>query len=109
MFLRIMSIVFLFLVRLRFPSHLSTVQVIRNRYGNEVVKLMPKFEKLDFKHRKVLVDLDFLDNCNRNNVAPKFVQFRVTSKDFRNSSTNDNAKQNYLNEKFPTRRNAQDC
>ena len=87
MFLRVMSIVFLFLVRLRFPSLLSTVQVIRNRYGNEVVKLMQKFEKLDFKYRKVLLDLDFLDNCIRNNVAPKFVQFRVANKYLGNSST----------------------
>ena len=70
-----------------FPSHLSTVQVIRDRCGNDVVKLMRKFEKLDFKYRKVLLDLDFLDNCIRNNVAPKFVQFRVANKDLRNSST----------------------
>ena len=49
MFLRIISIVFLFLVHLGFSSHLSTVQVIRNRYGNEVVKLMWKFERLNFR------------------------------------------------------------
>ena len=87
MFLRVISIVFLFLACLCFPSHLSTVQVIRNRYGNEVVKLMRKFEKQDFKYRKVLLDLDFLDNCIRNNIVPKFVQFRVADKELRNSST----------------------
>ena len=64
---------------------MSGIQVIRNRYGNEVVKLMRKFERLDFKYRKVLLDLDFLDNCIRNNVVPKFVQFRVANKDLRNS------------------------
>ena len=87
MFLRVIYIVFLFLVRLGFPSHMSTVQVIRNRYGNEVGKLMRKFERLDFKYRKVLLDLDFPDNCIRNNVVPKFVQFRVPNKDLRNSPT----------------------
>ena len=87
MFLWVMSIVFLFPVRLRFPSHLPIVQVIRNRYGNEVVKMMRKFEKLDFTYRKVLLDLDFLDNSIRNNVAPKFVQFRVANRDLRSSST----------------------
>ena len=80
-----MSIVFLFLVNFRFPSHSSTVQVIRNRYGNEVVKLIRKFENLDFKYWKVLLDLDFLDNCNRNNGASKLVQFQVANKDLRNS------------------------
>ena len=59
MFLRVMPIVFLFLVRLRFPSHLSAVQVIRNRYDNEVVKLMRKFENLDFKYRKSIVRFSF--------------------------------------------------
>ena len=61
--------------------------MIRNRYGNEVVKLMQKFEKLDFRYQKVFLDLDFLDNSIRNDVAPKFIQFRVANKDLRNSST----------------------
>ena len=61
--------------------------MIRNRYGNEVVKLMRKFEKLDFRYQKVFLDLDFLDNSIRNDVAPKFIQFRVANKDLRNSST----------------------
>ena len=61
--------------------------MIRNRYGNEVVKPMRKFKKLDFKYQKVFLDLDFLDNSIRNDVAPKFIQFRVANKDLRNSST----------------------
>ena len=48
---------------------------------------MGKFERLDFKYRKVLLDLDFLDNCIRNNVVLKFVQFRVANKILRNSPT----------------------
>ena len=86
MFIPVISIVLLFLVCLRFPSHLLTLQVVRNRYGNEVAKLMHKFERLDFRYRKVLLDLDFLDNCIRNDVFPKFVKFRVANKDFPNPS-----------------------
>ena len=100
---------FLFLVRLRFPSHLSTVQVICNRYGNEVVNLMRKFERLDFRYRIVLLDLDFLDNCIRNDVVSKFVQFRVTNKDFAIRQFIERAKQNYLSNKFPTKRDTEDC
>ena len=85
--LRVISIVFLFLVRLRFPSNLSTIQVIRNRYGNDTVKLVRQFEKLDYKHRKILLDLNFLENCIKNNVTPKFLQFRLANKDLRSSST----------------------
>mgnify|MGYP001800918522 FL=1 len=87
MFVRVISLVFLFLVRLRFPAHLSITQVIRKRYGNNNVKLIRSFEKIDFKYRKLLLDIDFLENCVNNNVAPKFVQFRVANKDLRNSNT----------------------
>ena len=64
--LRVISIVFLFLVQLRFPSNLSTIQVIRNRYGNDTVKLVRQFEKLNYKHRKILLDLNFFKNCIKN-------------------------------------------
>ena len=73
--LRVISIVFLFLVRLRFPSNLSTIQVIRNRYGNDTVKLLRQFEKLNYKHHKILLDLHFLENCIKNNVTPSFYNF----------------------------------
>ena len=86
MILRVISIVFLFLVLLRFPSNLSTIQVIRNRYGNDTVKLVRQFKKLDCKYRKLLLDLSFLENYTTN-VIPKFVQFRLASRDLRESST----------------------
>ena len=86
--LRVISIVFLFLVRLRFPSNLSTIQVIRSRYGNDTVKLVRQFEKLNYKHCKILLDLNFFENCIKNDVTPKFVQFRLANKDLQNSSTN---------------------
>ena len=48
---------------------------------------MRKYERLDFRYQKILVDLDFLDNCIRNYAVPKFVQFRVANKYLRNVST----------------------
>ena len=59
--LRTLALVFLFLVvRRRFPSRLSLLQFIRNRYGGTIVKLVRKFQKVAFKHRKVALDLNFL-------------------------------------------------
>ena len=58
MFLRTLALAFMFLVRLRFPSRLSLLQVIRNRYGDTIIKLVNKFEKVDFKHRKAALDLN---------------------------------------------------
>ena len=86
MFLKAVSIIFLFLVRLRFPRHLSTIKVLQKRYGDVIVRKVREFEKLDFKYRKVLLDIDFLNACLKNNIIPKFVQFRVSNKDLRNST-----------------------
>ena len=70
----------MFLVRLRFPSRLSLLQVIRNRYGDTIVKLVRKFEKVDFKHSKAALDLNFLQTFRSFNVIQKFLQFRVANK-----------------------------
>ena len=63
MLLKALALVFLFLMRLRFPKNLSLIQVIHKRYGNTIVKLVRRFEKLDFQHRKVALDLQFLKTC----------------------------------------------
>ena len=85
MLLRTVALVFMFLVRLRFPSRLSLLQVIRNRYGDTIVKLVRKFEKVDFKHRKAALDLNFLQTCRSFNVIPKLLQFRVANENLRRS------------------------
>ena len=85
MFLRTLALVFIFLVRLRFPSRLSLLQVIRNRYGDTIVKLVRKFENVDFKHSKVALDLNFLQTCRSFNVIPKFLQFPIANKNLRRS------------------------
>ena len=51
------------------------IQVIINGYGNDTVKLVRQFEKLDYKYRKLLLDIGFLENYIRDNVTPKFMQF----------------------------------
>ena len=80
MLLRTLALVFMSLVRLRFPSRWSLLQVICNRDGGTVVKLVCKFEKVDFKHCKAALDLDFLQTCRSFNVIPKFLQFRAANK-----------------------------
>ena len=73
-------------MRLRFPNHLSTIKVLWKRYGDVIVGKVREFEKLDFKYSKVLLDIDFLNTCLKNNIIPKFVQFLVSNKDLRNST-----------------------
>ena len=42
-------------------------------------------EKLEFKHEKAIVDLDFLISCRKNSFFPKFLQFKVSNKQLRAS------------------------
>ena len=63
-----MSLVFIFLTRLRFPSKLSIAEVLRKRYGDRILKLVRKFEKTDIKHKKPFLDLQFLKICEHHNV-----------------------------------------
>ena len=63
MIIRVLSLVFLSIVRLRFPSDKSIANVIRFRYNDKIVKQIHRFEKLDFKIQKNKADLDFLQSC----------------------------------------------
>ena len=83
----VISLVFIFLTRLRFPSRLSIAEVLRNRYGDRTLKLVRKFEKTDIKHKKALLDLQFLKICEDHNVIPKFLRFKVVYSNLRFSST----------------------
>ena len=59
---------FIFLTRLRFLSNISIAEVLRKRDGDRILKLVRKFEKTDIKHKKALLDLQFLKTCEDHNV-----------------------------------------
>ena len=80
MLIRAASIILMFICRCRFPRELSIADVIRKRYGNHVVRNMRKFEKLDFRYRKTLLDIEFLNLCLQNKVIPKFLKNRFAAK-----------------------------
>ena len=67
------ALVFIFIARLRFPSGFSIVEVLRSRYGTDLVKNVRKLEKIDYKYRKLHLDLNFLQSCEHSNVIPKFL------------------------------------
>ena len=69
--IRIAALVFIFVARLRFTSGFSIVEMLRNRYGTDLVKNIRKTEKIDYKYRKLMLDLNFLQNCRHSNVIGK--------------------------------------
>ena len=74
MMIFVISLVFIFLTRLRFSSRLSMAEVLRKRYGDQTLKLVRKFEKTDIKHKKALLDLQFSKICEDHSVIPKFLR-----------------------------------
>ena len=87
MIVRVLSLVFLFIVRLRYPSEKSVAEVIRKRYNDNIVKQISKFEKLDYKIRKNEADLEFLTSFQHNQLTPKFLNFKVASSNLPYSKT----------------------
>ena len=81
--LRIATLVFLFIARIRFPASESLIGVLRKRYGRDLVKEVRALEKIEFKLKKTILGLDFLISCRKNSFFPKFLQFKVPNKQLR--------------------------
>ena len=88
--MKVTAIVFLFLIRLRFPQSKSLSHIIRRRYGDNIIKRLRKFEKIDYRLRKAELNLEFLVKCRDDNVIPKFLKCMNKLKlDLRNFSSQD--------------------
>ena len=79
MLMRVSAIVFLFLIRLRFPKSKSISDILRRRYSQSILKRIRKFEKPDYRLGKAELDLEFLLRCRDSNVISKFLNFCVSS------------------------------
>ena len=79
--------VFCFLLKLLWPTHKSIIQVISRRYGHETLLKFSNLEKLRKKRDKILLDIDFLENCLKNDVIPKFLYFKLANNRLRSSKT----------------------
>ena len=104
--LRIAALVFLFIARIRFPASDSLICVLRKRYGRDLVKEVRTLEKLDFKHKKLILDLDFLISCKKNSVFPKFLQFKVSNKQLRASKAYISCQKRLLNQEINNKQKA---
>ena len=64
----------------------SMADIIRSRYGEAFVRKIHKFEKSDYKLQKGHLDLRFLLECKKNNLIPKFLQFKLANRHLLNSA-----------------------
>ena len=79
MIVRVLVLVFLFLLKLRFPANKLVAEIICKRYGADAVKPLRKFEKVDFKTWKNEVDLEFLQMCRQEDLTPEFLNFKLVN------------------------------
>ena len=83
MFIKVAVILFLYLIRLRFPQSKSLSQIIKRRFGKKIIKRLRKFKKIDCRLRNAELDLDFLVKCRDNNVLVKFLNFHLANRSLR--------------------------
>ena len=79
-------LVLLFIIKIRYPRGKSVIDILRGKYGNSCVKLYRKIEDLHYKVLKLKLDIEFLELCLCHNLYPKFLNFKVYCKQFRNTS-----------------------
>ena len=66
-----------------------------------MVKKVQKFEKFGFKYRKTLLGLEFLQPCKKEELIPKFLQFKVANKRLESSEAYLNCQRRLLNQEMP--------
>ena len=104
MIVSIIGLVFLFIIRIRFPRGKSIADIIRNKYGEAFVTKIRRFEKCDFKLRKCHLDLRFLLDCKKNGVIPKFLRFKLANKHLNNSHVYRKCQHRLLEEEIKSKR-----
>ena len=65
-----------------------------------MVKKVQKFEKFGFKYRKTLLGLEFLQPCKKEELIPKFLQFKVANKRLESSEAYLNCQRRLLNQEM---------
>ena len=73
----ILTLIYLFLIKIRFPKCSPISTVIKERYDLSTLHLFTKYEKLSMKVDKLKQDLQFLNICKLHGVTPKFLRFKL--------------------------------
>ena len=105
MIVKMFGLVFLFIISIRFPKGKWIADIIRSRYEEACVRIMRKFEKNDYKLQKRHLDLRFLLlECKKNNLIPKFLQFKLANRRLYNSVVYKKCQINLLEEQIRAKR-----
>ena len=101
---RILSWALIFILRLRFPPGKSLVTILSNRYNNGSLKAFRTFQRSDLKLGKCKLDLLFLLSCKDRNLIPKFLWFKLSNRNLRNSHAYRSCQRKLLDEEIRQKR-----
>lgn len=104
MILRIIGLVFLSIICIKFPGGNLTADIIRKRYDEAYVRKKLKFEKCNFKLQKCHLDLRFLWDCKKSGFVPKFSRFKLANRHFKNSHARKNFQIRLLEDEIKSKR-----
>ena len=100
-----LTLVFLFIIRLRFPASRSIADVISARYGRGTLRLIRRYESTDLKYKKCELDIEFLNNCVKNELFPTFVRFKVANAQLRGSKVHKDCQLKLLRQEVYNKKN----
>ena len=63
--MKVFGLVFLFIIRFRFPRSQSIADFIRKKHCDKALKNVRKFERLDYQVIKCQLDIKFLSTCHK--------------------------------------------
>ena len=97
----------LFVIKCRFPATKSVAEIIRKRYDGNVLKDIRRLEKLDYKLRKCMMDIEFLKTCVENQLVPNFLRFKVTNSALKSSKAYRDCQLKLLKQELSNKKSAQ--
>ena len=103
MIVRVLALVFLFLLKLRFPANKSVAGIIRKRFSVDAVKRLRKFEKFYFKILKNEADSEILQMYHQDGLTPKFINFKPANISLKHSRTCKHFQSMLLKEEIKTK------
>ena len=79
------TLVLLFLLRIRFPRNQAISQILSSRYGVPTLKVFRNLERTWKQHGKAKLDLEFLETCHGYDTLPKFLRIRLYKRPLENT------------------------
>lgn len=98
-----LTLVLLFIIKLRFPKDKSITQILFKRYGQTGVHSFRRCEKALFRLEKLKLDHRFLIQCKCYQVIPKFLRFKLYRRSLENSKLYKSYQFKLLNKEISTK------